>query len=105
MMGGAEIRVDDGAARARAQRCRSDVRGREQRGSERGEQAGGGESFSLLERPSRALAEYSHRLCRRPLHTELPYCILETRPGPQHTHPPGPCASLTLVCNAIIVAI
>jgi len=41
VMGGAEIRVDDGAARARAQRCRSDVRGREQRGeAERGEQAG-----------------------------------------------------------------
>jgi hypothetical protein len=27
-MGGAEIRVDDGAARARAQRCMSDVRER-----------------------------------------------------------------------------
>ena len=39
-MGGAEIRVDDGAARARAQRCMSDVR-ESSEVRERGEQIGG----------------------------------------------------------------
>jgi hypothetical protein len=32
-------------------------------GEEEAKRAAGGESFSLLERSSRALAEYSHRLC------------------------------------------
>ena len=106
MMGGAEIRVDDGAARARAQRCMSDVLERESRevGKERGADRWVVRVSPCLD-GRRVLSQSIHTDSARLLYTRLPYCHLETRPGPQHTHPPRPCASLTLVCDAIIVAI
>lgn len=46
----------------------------------------------------RVLSQSIHTDSARLLYTELPYCHLETRPGPPlhtHTHTPGPCASDT----------
>jgi hypothetical protein len=88
MMGGAEIRVDDGAARARAQPCLQRQRQRQI------ERAAGVESFSLLARSSRALAEYSQRLCHPPS-TALEYPLHTTPPPAPNAHTLGPCASDT----------
>ena len=74
--------------------CAREPRGREREGSRQV----GGESFSLLERSSRALAEYSHRPCPSSAHQTAILPSRNTSRPPithTHTHTPGPCASDT----------
>lgn len=94
-VGGAEIRVDDGAARARAQSM-SDVRARGSRGREGGR---GGESFSLLAPAHRRVLAQSIHIWSSFVYYSLNINIISIPYQPQQD--PGP---LTLVCDAIVVA-
>jgi hypothetical protein len=87
MMGGAEIRVDDGAARARAQRCMSEVRERG-RAWKRGEERQRGQQ---VVRVSPCLN--ARRVLSQSIHTDFAvFCTLNRdtilpaqRSGAQHT--------------------